>query len=359
MDSRYTLPLGLSFDDVLLEPQYSHTEPRNVSTDTKICELFLKIPILSAAMDTLTGRDMALALGREGGLGVVHKSMSIDEQCSIISEVSQAGYISAAAIGANPQAIERTEALINAGCSIIFIDSAHGHSKNVLETVKDIKARFPNVKLVAGNVVTKKAAEDLVALGVDGIKVGMGPGAICTTRIVAGIGMPQLSAIMNVRAALLDTNVTLIADGGIRNSGDIVKALAAGADAVMIGGQLAGTDEALGSLVTKNGKKFKNFRGMGSLGAMAEGSSDRYFQSGVDVAKLVPEGVEALVPYRGSVGNVLSQLVGGLRSGMGYIGAGSVKEMRTQGKFIQITTAGVLESHPHDLAEYKSAPNYD
>lgn len=353
------MPIKLSYDDVLLEPQYSQVEPRNVSTDTAVCGLNLKIPVLSAAMDTLTGRDMALALGKEGGLGVVHKSMAVEEQCSIVSDISEAGYISAAAIGASANALERVEALVKAGCDIIFIDSAHGHSKNVIETAQNIRTRFPHIKLVAGNIVTKKAVEDLIAIGVDGIKVGMGPGAICTTRIVAGIGMPQLSAVLDVRAALEGTGITLIADGGIKSSGDIVKALAAGADAVMLGGQLAGTDEAIGSVVTKNGKKYKHFRGMGSLGAMAEGSSDRYFQAGIATNKLVPEGVEALVPYRGPVGNVLLQLVGGLRAGMGYIGAATIKEMRAQGRFIRITSAGVRESHPHDLAEYASAPNYD
>ena len=353
------IPLKLTYDDVLLEPQFSQVEPRKVSTATNLCGFPLRVPILSAAMDTLTGREMALALGVQGGLGVVHKSMSIAEQASIVAEVSAAGYVSAAAIGANAEALERTESLVNAGCKVVFIDSAHGHSKNVIETAKKLRTKFPKIKLVVGNVVTKEAVRDLIKIGVDGVKVGMGPGAICTTRIVAGIGMPQLSAVMDVKAALKGTKVSLIADGGIKNSGDIVKALAAGADVVMVGGQLAGTDEALGEIITKNGKKYKSFRGMGSLGAMADGSSERYFQNGVAASKLVPEGVEALISYRGSLEDVLSQLVGGLRAGMGYIGAATVPEMQKQGKFIQITPTGTRESHPHDLAEYKAAPNYD
>lgn len=353
------IPLKLSYDDALLEPQYSDTEPRFVDTETMLCGIKLRIPILSAAMDTLTGREMAVALGKEGGLGVIHKSMSVEEQCSIVRDVKKAGCVAGAAIGANDSAVARVEALVDAGCDIIFIDSAHGHSKNVIATAKLIRSKFPKVKIVAGNVVTKEAVKDLLKVGVDGIKVGMGPGAICTTRIVAGIGMPQLSAVMDVAAALKGKKVSLIADGGVKSSGDIVKALAAGADAVMLGGQLAGTDEAIGDVVEKKGKKYKRFRGMGSLGAMTDGSSDRYFQSGIAVNKLVPEGVEALVPYRGALADVLSQLVGGLRAGMGYIGAKTVKDMRKQGKFVQITTAGVIESHPHDLSEYESAPNYE
>jgi IMP dehydrogenase len=284
--------------------------------------------------------------------------MSLEEQCAIIREVSEAGYPTGAAIGANDSALERVKALTDAGCDIIFIDSAHGHSKNIIETAKRIRAKFPKVKVVAGNISTKQAALALLKAGVDGIKVGIGPGDICTTRIVAGIGTPQLSAVMDVAAAVKGKKVSVIADGGIKQSGDIVKALAAGADAVMIGGQLAGTDEAIGDIVEKDGKKFKQFRGMGSVGAMRDGSSDRYFQSGIAVNKLVPEGVEALVPYRGPVTDVLAQLVGGLRSGMGYIGAKTIKDMKKQGKFIQITAAGVIESHPHDLAEYEPAPNY-
>ncbi|HEY4513390.1 MAG TPA: IMP dehydrogenase [Candidatus Paceibacterota bacterium] len=352
------IPLKLTYDDVLLEPKWSDTEPKNVNTETKICGLPLQIPILSAAMDTVTGRDMALALGKQGGLGVVHKSMSIKDQASIVKEVFSAGYTAAAAIGANAESLDRAQALVEAGCKIICIDSAHGHSKNVIETAKKIKKAFPQVKLIVGNIVTREAVRDLVKIGVDGIKVGIGPGAICTTRVVAGVGMPQLSAIMDVREALKGSKVSLIADGGIKNSGDIVKALAAGADAVMLGGQLAGTDEALGFLVTKGGKKYKSFRGMGSLGAMTEGSSDRYFQSEIAVNKLVPEGVEALVEYKGSLSSVLAQLVGGLRAGMGYIGATTVLDMRKQAKFVQITSLGTRESHPHDLSEYTPAPNY-
>lgn len=476
---------GLTYDDVLLVPAYSEVLPRTVCLKTQFSRnIELQIPFVTAAMDTVTEAPMAIAIAREGGIGVIHKNMSIEDQARQVAIVKRAengmiydpvtiqkgktvrdalqlmaeyhiggipvvdddmhlvgivtnrdlrferdldksieqvmtcenlvttsqqtdllaasqilqknkieklpvvdkdgklvGLITykditkakdkpmackdakgrlrvAAGVGVTVDTLERMEALIHAGADAIVIDTAHGHSKFVIDKLKEAKASFSGVDLVVGNVATGAAARMLVEAGADAVKVGIGPGSICTTRVVAGVGVPQLSAVYDVAAALEGTGVPLIADGGLRYSGDIVKALAAGGYSVMIGSLVAGTEESPGETVIFNGRKFKTYRGMGSLEAMENGSKDRYFQSGVaEVKKLVPEGIAGRVPYKGSVQEVIYQMVGGLRSGMGYCGAATIKELHNA-KFVRITGAGVLESHPHDITITSEAPNY-
>jgi IMP dehydrogenase len=476
---------GLTYDDVLLVPAYSEVLPRTVSLKTQFSRnIELQIPFVTAAMDTVTEAPMAIAIAREGGIGVIHKNMSIEDQARQVAIVKRAengmiydpvtiqkgktvrdalqlmaeyhiggipvvdddmhlvgivtnrdlrferdldksieqvmtsenlvttsqqtdllaasqilqenkieklpvvdkdgklvGLITykditkakdkpmackdakgrlrvAAGVGVTVDTLDRMEALIHAGADAIVIDTAHGHSKFVIDKLKEAKASFSGVDLVVGNVATGAAARMLVEAGADAVKVGIGPGSICTTRVVAGVGVPQLSAVYDVAAALEGTGVPLIADGGLRYSGDIVKALAAGGYSVMIGSLVAGTEESPGETVIFNGRKFKTYRGMGSLEAMENGSKDRYFQSGVaEVKKLVPEGIAGRVPYKGSVQEVIYQMVGGLRSGMGYCGAATIKELHNA-KFVRITGAGVLESHPHDITITSEAPNY-
>ena len=474
---------GLTYDDVLLIPAYSEVLPRTVELTTKFSRhIELKVPFVTAAMDTVTEAPMAIAIAREGGIGVIHKNMSIEEQARQVAIVKRAenGMIydpvtikrgrtvgdalnmmseyhiggipvvddenklvgivtnrdlrfeqnpdrkidevmtsenlvtthqqtdlSAAAkilqenkieklpvvdkdgrlvglitykditkakdkpmackdekgrlrvaAGVTADTLDRMRALVEAGADAIVIDTAHGHSKYVVEKLKAAKAEFPNVDIVVGNVATGEAAKMLVEAGADGVKVGIGPGSICTTRVVAGVGVPQLSAIYDVASALEGTGVPLIADGGLRYSGDVVKALAAGGYCVMIGSLVAGTEESPGDTIIFNGRKFKSYRGMGSLEAMECGSKDRYFQAAVkDVKKLVPEGIAGRVPYKGTVQEVIFQLIGGLRSGMGYCGANTIEDLH-QAKFVRITNAGVLESHPHDVTITSEAPNY-
>ncbi|MBQ8807019.1 MAG: IMP dehydrogenase [Bacteroidaceae bacterium] len=476
---------GLTYDDVLLVPAYSEVLPRTVSLTTKFSRnIELKIPFVTAAMDTVTEATMAIAIAREGGIGVIHKNMSIEDQARQVAIVKRAengmiydpvtikrgstvqdaldlmaeyhiggipvvdddnrlvgivtnrdlrfqrdytklidevmtsenlivthqqadldsasqillehkieklpvideenhliGLITykditkakdkpmackdskgrlrvAAGVGVTADTFERMEALVKAGVDAIVIDTAHGHSKSVIEKVKEAKQHFPNVDIVVGNIATGEAAKMLVEAGADAVKVGIGPGSICTTRVVAGVGVPQLSAIYDVASALAGTDVPLIADGGLRYSGDVVKALAAGGNSVMIGSLVAGTEEAPGETILFNGRKFKSYRGMGSLEAMENGSKDRYFQSGVvEAKKLVPEGIAGRVPYKGTVQEVIYQLVGGLRSGMGYCGAQDIKALHSA-KFTRITNAGVLESHPHEVIITSEAPNY-
>lgn len=476
---------GLTYDDVLLVPAYSEVLPRTVSLTTKFSRnIELKIPFVTAAMDTVTEAPMAIAIAREGGIGVIHKNMSIEEQARQVAIVKRAengmiydpvtikrgstvkdaldmmeeyhiggipvvdddnilvgivtnrdlrfqrnysklidevmtsenlivthqqtdlesasqillehkieklpvvdenyhliGLITykditkakdkpmackdskgrlrvAAGVGVTADTFERMEALVKAGVDAIVIDTAHGHSKFVIEKVKEAKKNFPNVDIVVGNIATGEAAKMLVEAGADAVKVGIGPGSICTTRVVAGVGVPQLSAIYDVASALEGTGVPLIADGGLRYSGDVVKALAAGGYSVMIGSLVAGTEEAPGETILFNGRKFKSYRGMGSLEAMENGSKDRYFQSGVaETKKLVPEGIAGRVPYKGTVQEVIYQLVGGLRSGMGYCGANDISTLHNA-KFTRITNAGVLESHPHEVIITSEAPNY-
>ena len=475
---------GLTFDDVLLIPAYSEVLPREVSLSTKFSRhIDLKIPFVTAAMDTVTEAAMAIAIAREGGIGVVHKNMSIEEQARQVAIVKRAengmiydpvtikrgstvknalgmmsefhiggipvvdddnklvgivtnrdlrfqtnlnelidhvmtsenlivthqqtdldnasrilmehkieklpvvdeenhliGLITykditkakdkpmackdekgrlrvAAGVGVTADTFQRMEALVKAGVDAIVIDTAHGHSKGVVEKVREAKAAFPNVDIVVGNIATGEAAKMLVEAGADAVKVGIGPGSICTTRVVAGVGVPQLSAVYDVASALEGTGVPLIADGGLRYSGDIVKALAAGGTSVMIGSLVAGTEESPGETILFNGRKYKSYRGMGSLEAMENGSKDRYFQSDVEAKKLVPEGIAGRVPYKGTVQEVIFQLVGGLRSGMGYCGAADIDALH-KAKFTRITSAGVLESHPHEVIITSEAPNY-
>lgn len=476
---------GLTFDDVLLVPAYSDVLPRTVALNTKFSRnIELQIPFVSAAMDTVTEAPMAIAIAREGGIGVIHKNMSVEEQARQVAIVKRAengmiydpvtikrgstvgdalglmkeyhiggipvvdddmhlvgivtnrdlrfekdlgksidhvmtkehlvtttqqtdlaaaaqilqenkieklpvvdkdgklvGLITykditkakdkpmackdakgrlrvAAGVGVTNDTFERMEALIQAGADAIVIDTAHGHSKFVIEKLREAKAAFAGVDIVVGNVATGEAARMLAEAGADAVKVGIGPGSICTTRVVAGVGVPQLSAVYDVACALRGTGVPLIADGGLRYSGDVVKALAAGGNSVMIGSLVAGTEESPGETIIFNGRKFKTYRGMGSLEAMENGSKDRYFQSGVtETKKLVPEGIAGRVPYKGSVQEVIYQLVGGLRSGMGYCGAATIEALHGA-KFTRITNAGVLESHPHDITITSEAPNY-
>ena len=470
---------------MLLVPAYSEVLPRDVQLTTQFSRhITLKIPFVTAAMDTVTEATMAIAIAREGGIGVIHKNMSIEEQARQVAIVKRAengmiydpvtiqrgstvadalalmaeyhiggipvvdeerrlagivtnrdlrfeqspdrlidevmtsknlvttdqktdlfaaadilkknkieklpvvdkeghlvGLITykditkakdkpmackdskgrlrvAAGVGVTNDTLERMTALVEAGADAIIIDTAHGHSKGVIDKLREAKAHFPDVDIVVGNVATAEAARMLVEAGADGIKVGIGPGSICTTRVVAGVGVPQLSAVYDVACALQGTGVPLIADGGLRYSGDIVKALAAGGNSVMIGSLVAGTEESPGEAIIFNGRKFKSYRGMGSLEAMEHGSKDRYFQGNVtDAKKLVPEGIAGRVPYKGTVQEVIYQLVGGLRSGMGYCGAATIDALHNA-KFVRITNAGVLESHPHDISITSEAPNY-
>jgi len=474
---------GLTYDDVLLIPAYSEVLPKTVELSTKFSRnIELKIPFVTAAMDTVTEAKMAIAIAREGGIGVIHKNMSIEEQARQVAIVKRAengmiydpvtikrgssvadalGLMSEYKIGGIPvvddeghlvgivtnrdlrfekdhnkridevmtkdnivttnqttdleaaaqilqehkieklpvvdkdnklvglitykditkakdkpmackdskgrlrvaagvtaDTLERMQALVDAGADAIVIDTAHGHSMYVIEKLKEAKKRFPNIDIVVGNIATGEAAKALVEAGADGVKVGIGPGSICTTRVVAGVGVPQLSAVYDVAKALKGTGIPLIADGGLRYSGDVVKALAAGGYSVMIGSLVAGTEESPGETIIFNGRKFKSYRGMGSLEAMEHGSKDRYFQSGTsDVKKLVPEGIAARVPYKGTLYEVIYQLTGGLRAGMGYCGAANIEKLH-DAKFTRITNAGVLESHPHDVAITSEAPNY-
>lgn len=369
---------GLTFDDVLLIPAESHVLPNEVNLHTELApNLKLKIPLISAGMDTVTEGAMAIAMALQGGLGVIHKNMSINAQAGEVanvknvivpSDVSKAAVdennrlLVAAAIGVTSDTFERAEALLENGADAIVIDTAHGHSAGVLRKIKEIRDHFPNVTLIAGNIATGDAARALFDAGVDVVKVGIGPGSICTTRVVAGVGVPQITAIYDAATAAREYHKPIIADGGMKYSGDIVKALAAGGNAVMLGSMLSGTTEAPGEIFESDGEKYKTYRGMGSVGAMAQahGSSDRYFQGGVNEAnKLVPEGVEARVEYKGDVSDIIFQIIGGLRSGMGYVGSSTISELIENAQFVKITNAGLRESHPHDVQITKKAPNYE
>src|SRR5881275_1831147 len=418
---------ALTFDDVLLVPAYSEILPREVDLSTRVTRgIRLNVPLLSAAMDTVTEARLSIAIAKEGGIGVIHKSMSIEAQAREVGRVKKfesgvirdpitvspdmsirevlallhkhriekllvvngahelVGMITVkdfqkahefprackdgsgrlrvgAAVGTTPDTLDRVAALREAGVDLVVVDTAHGHSKGVLDTVKRIKARWAETQVIAGNIATAEAARALVDAGADAVKVGIGPGSICTTRVVAGVGVPQISAVANIAEALRDADVPVISDGGIRFSGDIAKAIVAGAHAVMIGGLFAGTEESPGEVELYQGASYKSYRGMGSLGAMGErhGSSDRYFQdAATELEKLVPEGVEGRVPYKGSVVTILRQLSGGLRAAMGYTGSRNIADMRSRPVFVRITNAGIRESHVHDVAITKEAPNY-
>ena len=345
---------GITFDDVLLVPAYSEVLPREVSLRGRFSRhIALDSPFASAAMDTVTEGRMAAAMARKGGIGVIHKNMTAERQAEEVASVKAQGLKVAAGVGITPDILDRVKALAQAGVDAIVLDSAHGHSKGVVDALKAVKAAFPALDVVVGNIATAAAAKDLIAAGADGLKVGIGPGSICTTRIVAGVGMPQLTAIADVAEVAGD--IPVIADGGLRYSGDVVKALAAGASCVMCGSMFAGTDEAPGEVVEVDGVKMKGYRGMGSIDAMQAGSADRYFQKGAK--KLVPEGVVARVPYKGSVEDVIFQLEGGLRSGMGYCGAKDLDALH-KAQFVKISPATVKENHPHDVSIAKKAPNY-
>ena len=343
---------ALTYDDVLLTPKYSEILPSDTKIETKLSNnLSLKIPIISSAMDTVTESSMAIQIARLGGIGVIHRNLDIKNQIFEISKVKSKNLKVGAAVGAGPLEIKRAEALLKEKIDLIVVDTAHGHTKKVSEIIKKIKKlKSKKTTLCAGNIATTEAAKFLSKLGVDVVKVGIGPGSICTTRLVAGIGVPQLSAILAAKKGLGKKKITLVADGGIKFSGDISKALAAGADAVMIGSLFAGTNESPGKLIKKNGKYFKSFRGMGSIGAMNKGSADRYFQKKQkDPTKYVPEGVEGLVKYKGPVEKIIYQLIGGLKSSMGYLGSKNIKDLRNKPKFVKITKAGFYESMVHNI----------
>ncbi len=477
---------ALTFDDVLLVPQYSEVLPHEVDVSTRLTRAIkLNIPLVSAAMDTVTESELAKAIAREGGIGIIHKNLPpkqqahevalvkraengviedpitispdttvleadrimgeykigglpvVDEHCRLLgiltnrdirfatnmnmkakdlmtprekliiakpgisleeakeilhrhrieklplvgeddclvglitikdvnaviehpqaSRDSKGRLIVGAAVGTGKDTMERIELLVEAGVDVIVVDTAHGHSKRVLDTIRAIKDAYPNIQVIGGNVATAEGTEALIKAGVDGVKVGIGPGSICTTRIVAGVGVPQLTAILDAVSVAKRYDIPVIADGGIRYSGDIVKALAAGAESVMLGSLFAGTEESPGETILYHGRKYKSYRGMGSLGAMKKGSADRYFQEKEEQGKFVPEGVEGMVPYKGYVRDVVHQLIGGLRSGMGYVGAENLQMLRRKAQFVKITPAGSKESHPHDIFITKESPNY-
>jgi IMP dehydrogenase len=476
------IPEGLTFDDVVLQPAHSHVAPADADTTTRLTpKIELKIPIISSAMDTVTESHMAIALAQQGGIGIIHRNMSIERQAEEVDRVkrSESGMIVdpvtieperkisealalmsryrisgvpitshgklvgiltnrdlrfetrydlpisdvmtkenlvtvpvgttleeaekilhrhriekllvvddqyvlkglitvkdiqkklkypnaakdsqgrlrvAAAVGATGDFLERAQELVRKKLDVIAIDSAHGHSQRVMDAVKTLKRKIPDVEVLAGNVASFEGARDLAALGVDGVKVGIGPGSICTTRVVSGAGVPQITAIAECSKALRGTGIPLIADGGVKYSGDITKAIAAGADSVMIGSLLAGTDESPGETILYQGRTFKSYRGMGSMGAMPQGGAERYSQT--EGGKLVPEGIEGRVPYKGPLAELSYQLVGGLRAGMGYCGCGTIRELQQHGRFLRVTVAGLRESHVHDVIITKEAPNY-
>ena len=362
-----------TFDDVLLVPAYSEVVPNQVSLKTNLTKnIALNTPILSAAMDTVTESAMAIAMAQAGGIGFIHKNMTVSAQAAEVQKVKAFDFdkirfpnaitdkngklLVGVAVGVAKNLMERTQALVSAGVDVVTLDSAHGHSQGIINAVAQLRKAFPKLEIIAGNIVTASAAQALVDAGANAVKVGVGPGSICTTRVVAGVGVPQLTAINNVYEQLKNQEIGIIADGGIKHSGEITKAIAAGAHCVMLGSLLAGTDESPGEIIVQDGKKYKSYVGMGSLVAMERGSKDRYFQE--DKKKLVPEGIEALKPYKGSVSAIIFQLIGGLRSGMGYCGAKTIDALRNNAKFVKISNAGLIESHPHDVMISKDAPNY-
>lgn len=367
---------ALTFDDVLLLPQYSEVTPNMVSVKTRLTKTIgLNVPLLSSAMDTVTEKETAIALSLEGGLGIIHKNMAISDQAEQVDAVKAHAFdpkefpnavtdgkgrlLAGAALGITKDLFERTKALIAAGVDVVVLDSAHGYSKNVILSLKALKAKYPSLPVICGNVATYEGCLALAKAGADAVKVGMGPGSICSTRIISGMGMPQWTAVVECAKASQETGVPIIADGGVKYSGDVTKALAAGADTVMIGSLFAETLESPGEKVTFEGKPYKAYRGMGSIEAMsgAHGSKDRYFQSGQK--KLVAEGVSGYVPLKGHVSDVVFQLVGGLRSGMGYLGASTIPQLQEKAVFVRITSGGLFESHPHDIKMVKGEPNYD
>jgi IMP dehydrogenase len=337
---------AFTFDDVLIQPAASAMEPAEASLKTVIAGIPLSVPFLSAAMDRVTETTMAIALGKLGGLAVFHRNCSVEEQCAMVKKARKSGVKVAAACG--PFAVERALALDAAGCDAIVIDCAHGHNLNVVASAKKIKQQLKRAKMIFGNIATAEAAR-VACTFADAVKVGVGPGSICTTRIISGVGVPQLSAVLDVVSVASKKKIPVIADGGIRTSGDIAKALAAGASAVMLGNLLAGTDETPGKIVVRNGKKFKEYRGMGSKAVIKSASgAERYFTHG---RKAVPEGVEAYVPYKGPVLDVIATLASGVQVGMGYAGAKTIPEFAKKARFVRITHAAIAEGKPHSLSE--------
>ena len=361
-----------TFDDVLLVPNKSEILPNQVSLKTNLTKnIKLNIPLISASMDTVTENEMAIAMAKQGGLGIIHKNMSIQKQSEEVRKVKSfllndknhiysvdkdGRLLCGASVGVTDDMMSRVDALMNEGVDVIVLDTAHGHSKGVLDSVSKIKTKYNFVEIIAGNVATVEATEDLINVGADCVKVGIGPGSICTTRIVAGVGVPQLTAVMDCSEFARNKNVPVIADGGIKYSGDIVKALAGGASVVMLGSIFAGCDEAPGEKISIGEKFYKSYRGMGSIGAMNNGSSDRYFQNGSK--KFVPEGIEGVVACKGSVSEIIYQLIGGIKSGMGYLGAETLEKLYENSRFVIQTSSGIKESHPHDVSLIKDAPNY-
>jgi IMP dehydrogenase len=360
------LMLGLTYDDVLLLPDASDVVPSEVETKTQLTRrITLDVPLVSSAMDTVTESEMAIAMAKAGGIGIIHRNLSVEEQVTHAKLVKGAGLLVGAAVGVGDDGFARAEALIDAGIDVVVVDTAHGHHRAVLDAIERIKNKYSDQEVIGGNVATRAGAQALINAGADAVKVGVGPGSICTTRVVAGVGVPQVSAIMEAAKACKKSDVPLIADGGLQYSGDIAKAIVSGADSVMLGSLLAGCDESPGELIEIDGRKYKSYRGMGSLGAMQSRgekksySKDRYMQDDVLAEdKLVPEGIEGKVAYRGSVATVVHQLVGGLRSGMGYAGAATIDDLKRNGRLVQITFAGLQESHPHDVLHVAEAPNY-
>lgn len=360
------LMLGLTYDDVLLLPDASDVVPSEVETKTQLTRrITLDVPLVSSAMDTVTESEMAIAMAKAGGIGIIHRNLSVEEQVTHAKLVKGAGLLVGAAVGVGDDGFARAQALIDAGIDVVVVDTAHGHHRAVLDAIERIKNKYSDQEVIGGNVATRAGAQALINAGADAVKVGVGPGSICTTRVVAGVGVPQVTAIMEAAKACKKSDVPLIADGGLQYSGDIAKAIVSGADSVMLGSLLAGCDESPGELIEIDGRKYKSYRGMGSLGAMQSRgekksySKDRYMQDDVLAEdKLVPEGIEGKVAYRGSVATVVHQLVGGLRSGMGYAGAATIDDLKRNGRLVQITFAGLQESHPHDVLHVAEAPNY-
>ena len=351
---------SLTFDDVLLIPRYSNVLPSETDISLNLTKkISLKVPFLSSAMDTVTESQMAIAMANSGGIGVIHRNLNIKKQAEEVFNVKKKKLIVGAAVGTNKEDIDRAKTLIDNGCDLLVVDTAHGHSQKVLRTLSKLKKINKKIPLCVGNIATGEAAKKLYNSGADIIKVGIGPGSICTTRMVAGIGVPQISAIMDVKGALKNKKIKIISDGGIKFSGDIAKALAAGADAIMMGSIFAGTDESPGKKFKIKGKIYKQYRGMGSIGAMSSGSANRYFQKSFkDKSKFVPEGVEGRVEYKGNVSKIIYQLKGGLQSSMGYIGAKNLNQITKNAKFIKITKAGFYESMVHSVEMTQKSINY-
>ena len=355
-----TIKESLTFDDVLLLPRYSEVLPSDTDISVKLTDqIDLKVPFLSSAMDTVTESEMAIAIAKSGGIGVVHRNLNIKKQTKEIIKVKKRNLLVGAAVGTNKEDIDRAKSLVANGCDLIVIDTAHGHSEKVLKILSKLKKIDKSTPICVGNIATGEAAKKLYNSGADIIKIGIGPGSICTTRMVAGVGVPQISAIMEVKKSLKNKKIKIISDGGIKFSGDIAKAIAAGADAIMMGSIFAGTSESPGKKFSIKGKIYKQYRGMGSIGAMSSGSANRYFQKKFkDKSKFVPEGVEGRVEFKGNVSKIIYQLKGGLKSSMGYIGAKNLKQIKKNAKFIKITKAGFYESMVHSVEMTEKTINY-